>query len=306
MKKFFISLVILSMVPFLLLGAEKKYDKVVRFSPLVFDYDKMDKNSKLEFIEVIETIQTYQSNSEKMKVEIQYFSNEDGEENAETVKDELTKNGIKKKRIKYKSYYLKGSDSNINNVSISLYVNLDQDKDKDGVMVADDKCPNTPSGYEVDSVGCAIPDKDQDGIMVADDKCPNTPLGYEVDESGCTVPDKDNDGVMIENDMCPNTPQGYDVDKLGCTIPDKDEDGVMIENDKCLDTPLGERVGNDGCSLSTISILITDKQTIKILKKNDRVKKSQKVQVQTLYYNESGFDKDSRERLESLFINLGK
>jgi outer membrane protein OmpA-like peptidoglycan-associated protein len=68
----------------------------------------------------------------------------------------------------------------------------DPDNDKDGILDADDKCPNEPEdkdGFE-DEDGCPDPDNDKDGILDADDKCPNEPEdmdGYE-DEDGCPDP----------------------------------------------------------------------------------------------------------------------
>src|SRR5438094_986921 len=62
------------------------------------------------------------------------------------------------------------------------------DADADGVPDGIDKCPNTPAGVEVDSVGCQrFKDSDGDGVDDTKDKCPNTPHGTRVDASGCPI-----------------------------------------------------------------------------------------------------------------------
>jgi OOP family OmpA-OmpF porin len=82
-----------------------------------------------------------------------------------------------------------------------------------------------------------IPDEDQDGVLNADDLCPNTPLGTKVDLNGCPVTvkkvrkvapkkapekivviDSDKDGVVDNVDKCPNTPKGFIVNKSGCGV----------------------------------------------------------------------------------------
>lgn len=59
-----------------------------------------------------------------------------------------------------------------------------QDSDGDGVDDANDRCPNTPVGVQVDSTGCPL-DSDNDGVPDYRDECPNTAAGREVDERGC-------------------------------------------------------------------------------------------------------------------------
>jgi OOP family OmpA-OmpF porin len=63
------------------------------------------------------------------------------------------------------------------------------DGDGDGVSDANDKCPNTPAGTQVDSSGCALVDgdDDQDGVANSRDKCPNSKAGAVVDNDGCEV-----------------------------------------------------------------------------------------------------------------------
>jgi hypothetical protein len=52
------------------------------------------------------------------------------------------------------------------------------------------------------------PDRDGDGIVDDDDKCPDEPEdhdGFE-DDDGCPDPDNDRDGILDVNDQCPNLP----------------------------------------------------------------------------------------------------
>ncbi len=58
------------------------------------------------------------------------------------------------------------------------------DQDRDGVIVAKDRCPFTPDGIKVDSNGCAE-DSDGDGVPDYLDKCPGTAAGTVVDTDGC-------------------------------------------------------------------------------------------------------------------------
>lgn len=58
------------------------------------------------------------------------------------------------------------------------------DSDGDGVIDENDKCPGTPAGVAVDSMGCPL-DSDGDGVTDNLDECPNTEAGAVVDEKGC-------------------------------------------------------------------------------------------------------------------------
>ncbi|MBK7863033.1 MAG: OmpA family protein [Archangiaceae bacterium] len=108
------------------------------------------------------------------------------------------------------------------------------DKDGDGVLDKDDKCPNLPG--PPDNQGCPIEapkDKDGDGILDNVDKCPDTPEdkdGWQ-DEDGCPEPDNDNDGVLDGADKCPNEPGP--IENIGCPIRDRDGDGITDNVDKC-------------------------------------------------------------------------
>lgn len=120
------------------------------------------------------------------------------------------------------------------------------DSDKDGVVDAKDRCPNTPRGVAVDAFGCAL-DSDKDGVIDAKDRCLYTPRGVAVDASGCAL-DSDKDGVIDSRDRCANTPRGTKVDALGCKLDeDDDKDGILNSKDLCPDTQIGDAVNSDGC-----------------------------------------------------------
>ena len=125
-------------------------------------------------------------------------------------------------------------------VDVFLY----PDDDADGVPNHLDKCPDTPRGVKVDSVGCPL-DTDGDGVPDYLDKCPGTPKGVEVDAKGCPI-DSDGDGVPDAMDKCPGTPRGVKVDSVGCPL-DTDGDGVPDYLDKCPGTPRGVPVDDNGC-----------------------------------------------------------
>lgn len=99
------------------------------------------------------------------------------------------------------------------------------DKDGDGVIDANDACPDVAGVAAFN--GC--PDTDKDGIADKDDKCPSE-FGM-AKYAGCPIPDTDKDGINDENDKCPTVfgLARYD----GCPIPDTDGDGVNDEEDKC-------------------------------------------------------------------------
>ncbi|MCW3090790.1 MAG: OmpA family protein [Ferruginibacter sp.] len=100
-----------------------------------------------------------------------------------------------------------------------------KDRDKDGVLDENDKCPDTPGIASLQ--GC--PDKDGDGIADSEDKCPD--VAGLAKYQGCPVPDTDKDGINDENDKCIDVPGVARYQ--GCPIPDTDKDGVNDEEDKC-------------------------------------------------------------------------
>jgi outer membrane protein OmpA-like peptidoglycan-associated protein len=111
------------------------------------------------------------------------------------------------------------------------------DRDGDGVVDAEDKCPDVAGLASL--MGC--PDRDGDGIADADDKCPD--VAGIAKYQGCPVPDTDGDGVNDEMDKCP-TVAGL-ARYQGCPVPDTDGDGVNDELDKCPSRP--GPASNQGC-----------------------------------------------------------
>ncbi|MEP7142845.1 MAG: OmpA family protein [Ferruginibacter sp.] len=100
-----------------------------------------------------------------------------------------------------------------------------KDRDKDGVLDENDKCPDIPGLASLQ--GC--PDKDGDGIADGDDKCPD--VAGLAKYQGCPIPDTDKDGINDENDKCVDVPGVARYQ--GCPVPDTDKDGVNDEEDKC-------------------------------------------------------------------------
>ncbi|MFQ3200750.1 MAG: ABC-2 type transport system ATP-binding protein [Zhongshania sp.] len=97
-------------------------------------------------------------------------------------------------------------------------------------------------------------DNDNDGVSIANDRCPETSPGAEVDTRGCTaeqgIGDADEDDVLNENDNCPSVanPEQLDVDgdEVGDAC-DSDADGDGVQNDDEIDTdPLNPDSDSDG------------------------------------------------------------
>jgi OmpA-OmpF porin, OOP family len=110
-------------------------------------------------------------------------------------------------------------------VIVPPVVEAPKDRDGDGVVDAEDKCPDVKGLASL--LGC--PDRDGDGIADGDDKCPDV-AGLSK-YNGCPIPDTDGDGINDEMDKCVNE-KGV-ARYQGCPVPDKDKDGVNDEEDKC-------------------------------------------------------------------------
>jgi OmpA-OmpF porin, OOP family len=123
------------------------------------------------------------------------------------------------------------------------------DRDHDGIVDAEDACPDTP-GVRTDDPstnGCPPPpppppaDRDKDGIPDDADACPDVP-GVKTDDpktNGCP-PDRDKDGILDADDACPDVPgvKTADPKTNGCPPdPDRDKDGIVNEQDACPDQP---------------------------------------------------------------------
>jgi outer membrane protein OmpA-like peptidoglycan-associated protein/opacity protein-like surface antigen len=130
-----------------------------------------------------------------------------------------------------------------------------KDSDGDGILDANDKCPNAAEdkdGFE-DEDGCPDLDNDKDGIPDATDKCPNEPEtknGID-DEDGCPEKDTDGDGILGSRDKCPDEAEDKDgfEDEDGCPDLDNDKDGIPDATDKCPNEPETKNgfQDDDGC-----------------------------------------------------------
>ena len=121
------------------------------------------------------------------------------------------------------------------------------DSDGDGILDADDDCPEKPEDKDSfkDEDGCPDIDNDEDNVLDVDDGAPLQPEdvdGFE-DEDGVPDPDNDQDGVMDDADKCPN--EAGVVENRGCPDSDRDGDGVVDRLDNCPDEP-GKKA-NQGC-----------------------------------------------------------
>jgi OOP family OmpA-OmpF porin len=93
-----------------------------------------------------------------------------------------------------------------------------KDSDGDGVIDANDRCPNTPAGTAVMADGCPK-DSDGDGVLDVNDRCPNTPAGTAVDATGCptlfaTAASFELTGVTFETSSAVIRPIWYSLAKL--------------------------------------------------------------------------------------------
>jgi outer membrane protein OmpA-like peptidoglycan-associated protein len=124
-------------------------------------------------------------------------------------------------------------------------VEAPKDRDGDGVLDVDDKCPDVKGLASLQ--GC--PDRDGDGIADGDDKCPD--VAGLARYQGCPIPDTDKDGINDEVDKCPTVP-GL-ARYQGCPIPDTDGDGVNDEEDKCINEK--GPASNFGCPVISEEII---------------------------------------------------
>ncbi len=112
------------------------------------------------------------------------------------------------------------------------------DRDHDGVVDADDACPDLAGVRTNDpkTNGCP-PDRDGDGVLDKDDACPDV-AGVKTDDprtNGCPA-DRDGDGIADLVDACPDV-AGIKTDDPatnGCP-PDRDRDGILDSVDACPD-----------------------------------------------------------------------
>jgi len=118
------------------------------------------------------------------------------------------------------------------------------DRDGDGYLDGEDKCPDGPetwNGYQ-DEDGCPDdPDTDDDKVPDSRDQCPLVPedLDGYLDDDGCPEVDNDLDGIVDAADKCPVKAEDLDAfdDADGCPDPDNDQDTVLDVDDFCPNTP---------------------------------------------------------------------
>jgi outer membrane protein OmpA-like peptidoglycan-associated protein len=84
------------------------------------------------------------------------------------------------------------------------------DKDEDGVVDDQDRCPDQPGPQE--NQGCPWPDTDGDTVTDNVDACPR--LAGEPDNRGCPWGDQDKDGLADNIDRCPQ--EAGPADNGGC------------------------------------------------------------------------------------------
>jgi len=132
---------------------------------------------------------------------------------------------------------------------------LPGDRDGDGLLDPDDKCPGAPEDRDdfKDQDGCPDPDNDKDGIVDRHDECPLDAEDQDDfhDKDGCPDPDNDKDGVLDDVDQCPLKAEDTDAfqDEDGCPDEDDDEDGLFDRLDDCPREPEDKDAfeDEDGC-----------------------------------------------------------
>ncbi len=138
-----------------------------------------------------------------------------------------------------------------------------QDRDGDGIMDDQDRCPEVPEDMDgiEDTDGCPEGlDSDNDGIPDAQDLClveAEDMDGY-LDADGCPEPDNDLDGVADEVDQCAKEPEDIDgyQDEDGCPDLDNDSDSITDATDRCPNEPGTE--SEQGCPKSYPNVEVTN------------------------------------------------
>ena len=122
-------------------------------------------------------------------------------------------------------------------LKVPLYHNKLKDKDNDGIINQEDRCPETPG--PVENQGCPWEDTDGDGVLDKDDDCPE--VAGPTENKGCPWKDSDEDGILDKDDECPEVAGLKEFN--GC--PDTDSDGIEDRNDRCPEIP--GTVEHKGC-----------------------------------------------------------
>ena len=134
------------------------------------------------------------------------------------------------------------ADKNVLISSDSQVVIKNVDRDGDGILDAQDQCPDEAEDFDKyeDVNGCPDPDNDSDTVLDINDQCPLEP-GDPLNQ-GCPLPDRDGDGIPDESDLCPDQPEDFDGNEDGDGCPeeenlDVDEDGILNDVDQCPEDP---------------------------------------------------------------------
>lgn len=137
------------------------------------------------------------------------------------------------------------------------------DADGDGVLDANDNCPNVENTNQLDTDSdgdgdACDDDDDADGILDINDNCPLIANVDQADNDGDGIgdpcdEDDDNDGVLDVNDNCPITANpdqlDNDLDGIGDICDeDDDNDGIIDTQDNCPFSfnPDQRDIDNDG------------------------------------------------------------
>jgi len=139
------------------------------------------------------------------------------------------------------------------------------DRDGDGYLDPNDKCPDQPENYNgyQDEDGCPDdPDTDGDGLVDSVDSCvlePEDADGY-LDEDGCPEIDNDLDTLLDATDKCPLEPEDPDgfEDDDGCPDPDNDQDTVPDLKDQCPNEIGSATKEPLGCPAKPALVVVTD------------------------------------------------
>lgn len=139
------------------------------------------------------------------------------------------------------------------------------DRDGDGFLDPQDKCPDQPETYQGFEDGDGCPDdadSDGDGIPDSKDSCVLEPEDKDnyLDEDGCPEVDNDLDTLLDASDKCPLDAEdldGYEDDD-GCPDPDNDKDTVPDVKDQCPNEIGSTTEEPLGCPTKPALVVVTD------------------------------------------------
>ena len=120
------------------------------------------------------------------------------------------------------------------------------DSDNDGVLDADDNCPDEPNADQLNSDGDSLGD-DCDNC-VSDDNEDQADADGDGDGDLCDA-DRDGDGVDNDQEDCPDDPNKTEAGDCGCgrdETGDTDQDGVWDCLDNCPDVPNPDQTDTNG------------------------------------------------------------